>query len=154
VGGQDGIHGVRLALILALLFGLATAAFGDNGDLFKLGKSNTATKASKLIKDGAGPALDLRVDSGAPLKVNSDESVDNLNADQVDGFHAGCLSGQLLIGGLCYDEERDDADAPSESVVGDGRSCTSCGELAGGRGSCGAARRCRLQVQDRYQDVQ
>jgi hypothetical protein len=85
VGGQDGLYGVRLALVLALSFGLATAAFGDNGDFFKLGKSNTASAVSKLIKQGAGPALDLRVDSGPPLKVNSDQTVTNLSADKIDG---------------------------------------------------------------------
>jgi hypothetical protein len=40
----------------------------------------------------------------APLGVNRDTLVAKLNSDQVDGFHAGCASGQRLIGGLCYDE--------------------------------------------------
>jgi hypothetical protein len=35
-----------------------------------------------------GPALDLRVGSGAPLKVNSQAKVAKLNADQVDGMSA------------------------------------------------------------------
>jgi hypothetical protein len=82
-----------LALVLALIFGLATAAFGTNGDFFKLGKSNTASAVSKLIKQGAGPALALKVDSGAPLKVNSETKVDKLNADKVDGLDSTELQG-------------------------------------------------------------
>jgi hypothetical protein len=81
-----------LALVLALILGVATAAFGDNGDFFKLGKSNTASKVSKLIKSGAGPALDLQVDSGAPLKVNSDQTVTNLSADKLDGQDSSDLA--------------------------------------------------------------
>jgi hypothetical protein len=81
-----------LALVLVLMFGVATAAFGDNGDFFKLGKSNTASKVSKLIKNGAGPALDLQVDSGAPLKVNSDQTVTNLSADKLDGQDSSDLA--------------------------------------------------------------
>jgi len=74
-----------LALVFALIFGVATAAFGANGDFFKVGKSNTASAVSKLIKQGAGPALELRVDSGAPLKVNSETKVAKLNSDKLDG---------------------------------------------------------------------
>jgi hypothetical protein len=44
-------------------------------------------------------ALALNVQEGeAPLGVNRDTLVDNLNSDQVDGFHADCASGQLLVG--------------------------------------------------------
>ena len=84
-----------LALVLALIFEVATAAFGANGDFLKLGKSNTASKVSKLIKQGAGPALDLQVNSGAPLKVNSETKVDKLNADKVDGLDYIGSPGQL-----------------------------------------------------------
>jgi hypothetical protein len=78
-----------LVLVLALIFGVATAAFGANGASFLLGESNVASAVSKLIKQGAGPALELRVDSGAPLKVNSDDKVTNLNADKLDDKNAG-----------------------------------------------------------------
>ena len=83
-----------LALVLALILGVATAAFGDNGDFFKVGKANTASAVSKLIKQGAGPALDLRVDSGTPLKVNSDTKVDKLNADKLDGQDSNDFQGK------------------------------------------------------------
>ena len=83
--GRATVFMVGLAVILAVVLGVATAAFGANGDFFKLGKKNTASAVSKLIKSGAGPALRLSVGSGPPLSVNSDRRVDNLNADKIDG---------------------------------------------------------------------
>jgi hypothetical protein len=53
-----------------------------------VGKSNFASAVSVLDKSGAGPALRLLVDSGAPLAVNSSAKVTNLNADKVDGHDA------------------------------------------------------------------
>jgi hypothetical protein len=37
-----------LALVLALMFGLATAAFGANGSNFILGQTNVATLITRL----------------------------------------------------------------------------------------------------------
>lgn len=70
---------------LALVLGIATMALGANGDFFKVGRSNLASAVSTLTKSGTGPALSLRVDSGAPLAVNSGTRVANLNADKLDG---------------------------------------------------------------------
>ena len=81
-----------LALVLALMFGVATAAFANNGDFFKLGRTNLATAVSILNKSGAGPALSLQVNSGAPLAVNSSTRVANLNADKVDGKDAAAFA--------------------------------------------------------------
>jgi hypothetical protein len=80
-----------LALVLALMFGVASAAFGANGDFFKVGRNNLASAISTLTKSGAGPALRLKVDSGPPLAVNSETKVDKLNADQIDGQDAEAL---------------------------------------------------------------
>lgn len=91
--GKATTFTIGLAVIVALTVGVATTALAGNGDPFKLGKSNTASKVSKLIKSGAGPALQLQVDSGAPLAVNSDEKVTNLNADSVDGLDSTQLQG-------------------------------------------------------------
>lgn len=74
-----------LALILALMFGVATAAFGANGDFFKVGRNNIASAVSTLTKNGPGPALRLSVGSGPPLAVNSETKVGKLNADKLDG---------------------------------------------------------------------
>jgi len=51
------------AVLLALVFGVATTAMGANGDFFKVGKSNLASAVSVLTKRGAGRALNLRVGS-------------------------------------------------------------------------------------------
>src|SRR5215207_6602318 len=91
--GRATVFLVGLAVILALVLGVATAALGANGDFFKVGKSNFASAVSVLDKSGAGPALKLLVDSGAPLAVNSSTKVANLNADKVDGLDASQLGG-------------------------------------------------------------
>ena len=81
-------------------------ALGANGQNFILGKlNNAATKVTGLVGnvDGAATlrvtnpntgtndtALDLRVQAGeAPMRVNSNTRVDNLNADKLDGKDAG-----------------------------------------------------------------
>ena len=107
---------VGLAMILALTVGVAGAAFGANGANFLLGKSNAANTITQLVGSVAGPglqidnnstdaaatALDLQVEAGkAPMKVNSDTQVANLNADKVDGLSAsqlGGLSGVQQVG--------------------------------------------------------
>src|SRR5215218_575573 len=86
--GKATVFVVGLAVILALVLGVATAAFGANGDVFKVGRSNFASAVSVLDKSGAGPALRLLVDSGAPMAVNSSTKVASLNADKVDGKDA------------------------------------------------------------------
>ncbi len=75
-----------LALVLALVFGVATSALGANGKPFLLGKKNVATAVSTLIKKGPGPALKLQVAAGQPpIAVNSQAKVAKLNADRLDG---------------------------------------------------------------------
>jgi hypothetical protein len=67
-----------LALMLALVMGVATMALAAvPGDPFKLGKTNTINKLSKLVgsvagpmlsidNNGNGPALDLQVEQDKP----------------------------------------------------------------------------------------
>jgi hypothetical protein len=83
--GRATVFLVGLAVILSLVVGAASAAFGANGDAFLLGRRNAESAVSTLTKGGAGPALRLQVGSGAPLAVNSSKQVTNLNADMVDG---------------------------------------------------------------------
>jgi hypothetical protein len=89
--GRATVFAVGLAVIVALLFGVATTALGANGDFFKVGRFNSASSVSVLDKSGAGPALRLRVGRGAPLAVNSSRKVDSLNADKVDGKDSSVL---------------------------------------------------------------
>jgi len=87
-----------LALVMALVLGVASMALGANGDFFKVGRANLASAVSVLTKSGAGPALSLRVDSGPALKVNSAAKVTNLNADKLDGKDFGAFNATRVIG--------------------------------------------------------
>ncbi len=51
--GQATVFPVGLAVILAMVFGVASMALGANGKPFILGKGNFATKISTLTKSGA-----------------------------------------------------------------------------------------------------
>lgn len=62
VGGA-AVFFLGLAVLLALVFDVATTAMGANGYLFEVGKSNLASAVSVLTERGAGPALSLRVRS-------------------------------------------------------------------------------------------
>lgn len=90
------------AVMLALVVGLASTAFAGNGDAWKLGRGNVATKVTalagslgvngpmvRLTNNNAGTddtALELRVQPGeAPMTINSATKVDNLNTDSLDG---------------------------------------------------------------------
>jgi hypothetical protein len=100
---------VGVAIMLGLIFGVATSAFGANGGNFILGSlNNTATAITKLTGTvGGGPALhvsnpstatgsralDLQVATGkAPMRVNSGTKVTNLNADKLDGKEASAFA--------------------------------------------------------------
>lgn len=106
--GRATVFLVGLAVILALVLGLTTAALAGTGvgDVFNLGKKNTVNRLSQLVgttdnamlridnnSGGAGAtALNLQVEPGiTPMKVNSSTQVTNLNADQVDGLSASAF---------------------------------------------------------------
>ena len=84
--GRATVFLLGVAVILALLFGVASTALAHGGEkgFFHLGHKNVSKKVSTLIKKGTGPALNLQVGSGPPLAVSSSDRVDNLNADQLD----------------------------------------------------------------------
>jgi hypothetical protein len=99
--GRATMFTVGLAVTLALMVGVATTALAAiPGDPFKLGRTNTINGLSTLAgavnnamlridNNSSGlsaTALDLQVEPGrAPMKVNSDTQVANLNADELDG---------------------------------------------------------------------
>jgi hypothetical protein len=92
---------VGLAVTLALVLGTATVALASvPGDPFKLGRVNTINALTSLVGSvnnamlkvdnnstgASATALDLRVESGkAPMKINSQTKVSNLNVDLLDG---------------------------------------------------------------------
>ena len=97
-----------LALVMALVFGAASVALAGNLDPLKIGSlKNVATKTTQLVgKVVSGEALVVKNPSGgsalglsvgdpladpatkavAPMKVDSQAKVENLNADQLDGL--------------------------------------------------------------------
>ena len=85
--GRATVFLVGLAVILAVVFGLASTALGANGNPFLLGKENAASQVSRLVKNGPGPALNLKVRAGEPpLAVSAGSGkVANLDADRLDG---------------------------------------------------------------------
>lgn len=105
-----------LALVLALMLGVGTMALAAvPGDPFKLGKVNSINRLSTLVgtatspilrvqNKGTGTALDLRVQPGKPpLTTNSIGRIPRLNADMVDGKHAGAF---LPKGGKAADSDK------------------------------------------------
>ena len=94
-----------LALVMTLIVGVASAlvsapAEAAPASTLKAGVQNAVNAVTsmvgsvagpilKLDNNGTGTALDLQVESGkAPMTVNSETKVDNLNADKVDGKSA------------------------------------------------------------------
>ena len=106
--GRATVFLVGLAVVLALLFGAASTALAGTGvgAPFNLGKTNSVNALSSLVgstassmlkvdNNGAGTALDLQVGpsttppeqkTAAPMKVDSQAKVANLNADEIDGM--------------------------------------------------------------------
>jgi hypothetical protein len=106
--GRATVFLMGLALMLALVFGMVSTAFGANGGNFILGSVNNAATAitrltgnvdggpalrvSNPSTDPGSTALDLQVETGkAPMKVNSGTKVTDLNADRVDGKDSTAL---------------------------------------------------------------
>jgi hypothetical protein len=80
-----------LAAVL-LVFGANLAAYAANGKPLLLGKTNKATKPTKVKNTQGGPALTLKTKpSSPPLAVSSGKKVAKLNADRLDGLDAAAL---------------------------------------------------------------
>ena len=105
-----------LALVLALLFGVASMALGANGNPWILGKTNVATAITvlggrlgvdgpmvRLTNNNGGTndtALHLQVQSGEPpMRVDSPTKVSNLNSDQLDGKDQRAFADVSELGG-------------------------------------------------------
>jgi hypothetical protein len=106
--GRATVFMVGLAVILALVFGVASMALGADGQPFLLGRAtNVATALTKLTGNVNGSAmqvvnsnsgaddtaLSLSVQAGeAPMRVNTATKVVNLNADRVDDREASSFA--------------------------------------------------------------
>jgi hypothetical protein len=141
--GRAAVFLVGMAVILALVVGLATAALAGTGvgATFNLGKLNTVNRISQLVgaPDNAmlrivnnsngtsATALDLQVQPASPpLEVNSSTMVPNLNANYVDNRRASSFmaSGTYRLG---QGQER------AGNALGDGSKVLSQSCLAGDR---------------------
>ena len=144
--GRATVFLVGLAVILALVFGIASRALGANGGGFILGKAaNTATKVTGLVgkvatgsalvvkNPSGGSALDLSVGDPtadpstktvAPMKVNSQKVVTNLNADKLDGLDSANLmpGGTLPAGATIRGKYEIDGTATAAEELFDGDS--------------------------------
>jgi hypothetical protein len=97
--GRATVFLVGLAVILALVFGAASAALGADGDFFKLGQRNFADTVSTLVKRGPGSALALQVGPNQPpLTVNSAAgTATGFSADKLDGKEPKQLPGSIAV---------------------------------------------------------
>lgn len=101
--GRVTVFMAGLAVTLALVLGVATAAFGANGGKLILGQTNVATLITRLAgtqgvngamfevqNNNSGTddtALSLKVQAGEPpMTVNSSTRVTDLNADKLDSL--------------------------------------------------------------------
>jgi hypothetical protein len=97
--GKMTVFAVGLAVILAVLLGVATTALAAvPGDPFRLGRINSIDRLSTLVgttanamlrvdNNGTGPALSLEAGAGnPPVVVNAAAGkATNLDADELDG---------------------------------------------------------------------
>ena len=112
--GRTTVFLVGLAVILAVVFGVASTALAHKADrgLFHLGHTNAgkalstlvgtlATPILKVDNNGTGPALQLEAGSDQPpLVANADSgTVTNLFADELDGEDSAAY--QRRVGGSC-----------------------------------------------------
>jgi hypothetical protein len=138
-----------LALVLALIFGVASVALSASGGNFILGRANGATTTSKLTASVAGPALtlvnqstdsaatalNLSVDAGnAPVKVNAAAgTARNLSADELDGKDASEFYAQgSKVVDSAHADQADSASSASDTDTLDGQDST---DFVSGSGS-------------------
>ncbi len=101
--GRATVFLVGLAVILALVFGVAVTALAGTGvgAPFNLGKVNSVNAVSTLVGSASGPMLKVDNNAGAgtairletepgrpPMSVNSSAVVTGLNSDMLDGQDA------------------------------------------------------------------
>jgi hypothetical protein len=91
LGAARSIGPATVAVTLALIIGAAGFADAATGGTFILGKANSENTTATL-GDSKGTPLSLQAPAGrAPLAVNRNIQVNNLNAQYVDGMTAAQL---------------------------------------------------------------
>ena len=121
--------------IVALVLGTGTA-YAANGGVFRLGRSNSATAATKLTNNH-GTALTLNSKAGEPsLRVNRTAKVPFLNSDLLDGVDSGSFARVTTVGsvfGTGFVDDGGTAD-PSDDAVIAVAVCPAGSQVVGGGG--------------------
>jgi hypothetical protein len=138
---------VGLAVMMALMVGVASSALAGTGigGVFNLGKTNSVNAVTKLAGSVPGAslvvdnnstgtgvtALDLQVEPGkAPMKVDSQTKVANLNADKLDGkSEADFYAAGSKVADSSHADQADSATSAQNADKLDGMDSTSFGRV-------------------------
>ena len=84
---------------MLLVLGFDYATFAATGDSLILGKTNKATKATKIQRTTPGPVISLKAKkkSNPPFATNAKGKVKNLNADTLDGVDSSKLGVRPIV---------------------------------------------------------
>jgi hypothetical protein len=83
-----------IGAVTILVLAANSAVYAATGGKFVLGKTNKANRVSTLKRTTSGSALNLVTKSpaNAPMTLNGQGKVDNLNADRLDGLDSTALT--------------------------------------------------------------
>lgn len=81
------------ALAAAFLVTIDAASFAATGSSLVLGRINSASATTTIVRDAAGPVLRLQASTSAsaPFTTNATGKVVNLHADKLDGMDAATI---------------------------------------------------------------
>jgi hypothetical protein len=133
-GGGWGVYGTTPA-------GVGVRGESDDGTGVEAAATGN-NPALRATNTGSGPAAAFS-SSGTPFTVDSSTRVDSLNADQLDGLHAGDLGGRTAVGavitynngGTFTQQASIQIDAPTDGLILVNGSVM-FDTLMGGRTSC------------------
>jgi hypothetical protein len=140
--GRATVFLVGLSVILAVVFGVASAAFGANGGNFILGQNNTASLLTKLTGQVPGGAalqvVNTKTEPGSrglqinvaenkpPIAVNATAGkAPNLNADELDGkSEADFYAAGSKVADSAHADQADSATSAEDANTLDGKDST------------------------------
>jgi hypothetical protein len=140
--GRATVFLVGLSVILAVMFGVASAAFGTNGGNFILGQNNTASLLTKLTGQVPGGAalqvVNTKTEPGSrglqinvaenkpPIAVNATAGkAPNLNADELDGkSEADFYAAGSKVADSAHADQADSATSAEDANTLDGKDST------------------------------
>lgn len=85
--------GATIGATAMLVIGIDYVTFAATGDSLMLGRGNSASTLTSIVRSTDGGVLSLKAQPGSPaLNVNTKNRIANLNADTVDGIHGPALA--------------------------------------------------------------